>query len=68
MSSRHLNRRVTRDEFQLQGLYVGDGWVTLFSSEDKDAAESRLRVFRSKSPLVTYRIEHKRVPMQQAQS
>lgn len=68
MASRHLNRRVTRDQYLVQGLYVGDGWVTLYDTEDKDAAEARLRVLRAKSPAVTYQIEHKRVALQGAQS
>lgn len=64
-TDRHGNRRITRDEHKVQGLYVGDGWVTLYSTYDREAAESRLRVLTAKSPLVTYRIQSKRVPIEQ---
>jgi hypothetical protein len=66
-TDRHLNRRITRHEFHVQGLYVGDGWVTVFRTFDSDEADSRLRVLRTKSPMVTYRIEPKRVPIQAVQ-
>jgi sulfur relay (sulfurtransferase) DsrF/TusC family protein len=64
-TDRHGNRRVTRDEFLVQGLYVGDGWVTLFSTFDSEAADARLRVLKAKSPLVAYRIEQLRVSSRQ---
>jgi hypothetical protein len=67
-TDRHLqNRRVTCDEFQVQGLYVGDGWVTLHRTFNSTDAEAYQRVFRTKNPKVTYRIERKRVPVPEAQ-
>lgn len=59
------NRRITREEYLVQGLYVGDGWVTLYSTFNSAEAESRLRVFKAKRPLVAYRIEERRLSSQQ---
>ena len=64
-NDRHGNRRVTREEYLVQGLYVGDGWVTLHSTFSSEEAESRLRIFKAKSPLVAYRIEERRLSSQQ---
>ena len=67
-TDRHLqNRRITCDEFLVQGLYIGAGWVTLHRTYNSDDAESFQRVFRAKNPKVSYRIESKRVPLSEVQ-
>ena len=67
-TDRNLERRITRDEFQVQGLYVGDGWLTLYRTYTSADAESYQRVLRAKNPKVAYRIEQKRVPVSAVQS
>jgi len=67
MTDQRNRSRKTRDEILVQGLYFGDGWVTVYDAPSDEAAASCLRILRTKNPAVAYRVERKRVSVQQVQ-
>jgi hypothetical protein len=59
-----MYKRKTRDEWEIQGYYGGDGWEAVTTEETRAAARDQLKCYNNNEPNIAHRIKKIRIKIE----